>query len=81
MLRISKLADYATVILCTLAERQDQMTASEIAAQTHIRGPTVSKILKTLAKQGLLQSSRGSRGGYGLSFPSSKITLSQVVRA
>ena len=65
MLRISKLTDYATVILARLAaEPERRFTAAQIAAETHLAAPTVSKLLKQLHRQGLVVSTRGSAGGY-----------------
>ena len=44
MLRISRLTDYATVILASLAERPERVqTATALAEQTRIAAPTVSK--------------------------------------
>jgi hypothetical protein len=37
----------------------------EIAHATRVTQPTASKILKALAKDGLLRSQRGVKGGYG----------------
>jgi DNA-binding IscR family transcriptional regulator len=59
MLRISKLTDYATVILARLAaEPTRRFTAAQIAAETHLASPTVSKLLKQLHRQGLVMSPR-----------------------
>lgn len=82
MLRISKLTDYATVVLATLAERPDQLlTAATIAERTGIAAPTVSKLLKQLHKAGLLASTRGLHGGYQLAHAPAQITLAAVVDA
>lgn len=60
MLRISKLADYGTVVMVYLAKHpQDLCNARDIAVHTHLSVPTVSKILKRLAGAGLLASVRG----------------------
>ena len=46
MLRISKLTDYATVILATLAHQPSQLQpAGRLAASTHISSPTVSNAI------------------------------------
>ncbi len=82
MLRISKLTDYATVVLATLAEQPDQVrTAAALAERTRIAGPTVSKLLKQLHKAGLLSSTRGLHGGYQLARPPAQISLAAVVDA
>ena len=67
MLRIGKLTDYATVILATLAaDRSRLQNAGSLAERTHIAAPTVSKLLKQLHRAGLVNSTRGTHGGYQL---------------
>lgn len=82
MLRISKLADYATVILhCLACNIRDTLSATDVAQRTHLGRPTVSKILKILQEAGLVISTRGVVGGYRLTRPASAITLAQVIAA
>jgi FeS assembly SUF system regulator len=82
MLRISKLTDYATVILASLAAApSSQRTATELAAATHVAAPTVSKLLKQLQRAGLVTSARGLKGGYRLSRPAHEITAAQILDA
>jgi FeS assembly SUF system regulator len=82
MLRISKLTDYATVILAHLAaEPERRFTAAQLAAETHVAGPTVSKLLKQLHRAQLVQSTRGLRGGYVLARPAAVITAAHILDA
>ncbi len=82
MFRLSKLADYGIVIMTNLARRPDrQFSAADIATDSLIPQPTVSKILKMLARADLLTSHRGAKGGYGLSKPGSEITVAEVITA
>jgi FeS assembly SUF system regulator len=82
MLRISKLTDYATVILARLAtEPERRFTAAQISAETHLAGPTVSKLLKQLHRKGLVVSTRGSAGGYLLARPATEISAAQILDA
>lgn len=82
MLRITKLADYGTVIMnCFAKEPHQLMSASKIAQKVHIALPTVSKILKMLVTADLIISVRGSVGGYRLSRSPSEITVAQVITA
>ena len=82
MLRISKLTDYGTVILAHLASNADrQLAAAEVAERTRIALPTVSKLLKTLQRAGLVTSTRGSHGGYQLARPASEITAVKILDA
>ena len=82
MLRISKLTDYATVILGALAVEPDrQQTAAQIAARTHVGAPTVAKLLKQLHGANLVASSRGLHGGYRLRRPAGEITAAAILDA
>jgi FeS assembly SUF system regulator len=82
MLRISKLTDYATVVLAALAEQPDRLrTAAALAGRTHIAAPTVSKLLKQLHRAGLLTSVRGLHGGYQLARPPAQITVAAILDA
>lgn len=82
MLRVTKLTDYATVVLTVLAARPGEvLSAAELAEQSGLETPTVSKLLKPLAQAGLVEGLRGVHGGYRLSRDSADITLIEVVEA
>lgn len=82
MIRLSKYADYGIVIMTNLARHPDrQHTAGEIAAESHIPPPMASKILKGLARAGLLASHRGAKGGYDLARPAAAITVADIIVA
>lgn len=82
MLRISKLADYATVVMVYLASHQAKLcNARDIAEHTHLSIPTVSKLLKKLAASGLLISVRGVSGGYRLQRQPSEISVADILFA
>jgi FeS assembly SUF system regulator len=82
MLRISRLTDYATVLLATLAgEPQRVQTAASLAEQTRIAAPTVSKLLKQLHHAGLVTSTRGLHGGYQLARPAAQISAAAILDA
>lgn len=82
MLRISRLTDYATVILAALARSPDpQMTAAALATRTRIAAPTVSKLLKQLHRAGLVASTRGLHGGYQLARSADSISAAAILDA
>ena len=81
MLRLSKLTDYAVVVLVRLAETEGVQTSPGIAAATGIPEPTVAKVLKTLSSGGLVVSQRGARGGYRLLRPLADIPDADVIAA
>jgi FeS assembly SUF system regulator len=82
MLRISRLTDYATVILAALAGEPGRVqTAAALAESTHIAAPTVCKLLKQLQRAGLVLSTRGLHGGYQLARPASQISAAAILDA
>jgi FeS assembly SUF system regulator len=82
MLRISKLTDYATLILAHLADGPAGLkTAAELAAATRIGLPTVSKVLKELQRAHLVDSTRGVHGGYVLARPAASISAADIIDA
>ncbi len=81
MLRLSKLTDYAVVVLVRLSKGEPCQTAPGIAAATGVPEPTVAKVLKALAASRLVSSQRGARGGYRLLRPLAAIPVADVVTA
>lgn len=82
MLRISRLTDYGTVLLAHLAAHQAGVrSAADVAQATSIAPPTVSKLLKSLARAGLVTSTRGANGGYRLSRPPQDISAADIIDA
>ncbi|WP_242394288.1 SUF system Fe-S cluster assembly regulator [Anaeromyxobacter oryzisoli] len=78
---MSKLTDYAIVLLAHLARTGHTLTAQELAARSKVPLPTVSKLCKELSKAGIVVSHRGRRGGYGLARPAEQISVAQIVEA
>ena len=82
MLRIGKLTDYATVILAMLAaDRSRVLTAGALSERTHIASPTVAKLLKQLHRAGLVNSTRGTHGGYQLARDPEHISAAAILDA
>lgn len=103
MIRLSREADYALVLLAQIARTQpgagvpgsgervageapaspepDHPSARALAGATGLPLPMVGKVLKTLARGGLLESRRGSQGGYALALPADRITIAGIVQA
>ncbi len=82
MLRISKLTDYATVILAHMTVMPERLhTAAEVSEATGLAQPTVTKLLKQLQKSHLVTSARGMRGGYQLSRPATSISAAEILDA
>jgi len=83
MLRVSKLTDYATVVMTALAQAGDgdPVPAVALAERARLEPPTVAKVLKLLAQAGLVSSQRGAAGGYRLAHAPSEITVADIVGA
>ncbi|HWS79266.1 MAG TPA: SUF system Fe-S cluster assembly regulator [Thermomonas sp.] len=82
MLRVTKLTDYATVVLTVLAsDPAAVLSASELAERAGLEAPTVAKVLKPLAQAGLVAGFRGANGGYRLARDAAAISLVEIVEA
>lgn len=84
MLRLSKLTDYAVVVLSALSRDGGAggvRTAFELALASGLAEPTVAKVLKALAQAGLVEGVRGAHGGYRLARALALVPLSEVIVA
>lgn len=82
MIRLTNLADYAVVVMTAAARARDpRLSTTSVAAATGLPAPTVAKLMGSLAKAGLLASSRGVAGGFSLARPAVAITLADIVEA
>lgn len=81
MLRVSKLTDYAVVVLARLSGDGAMQTSPALAHLTGVPEPTVAKVLKALGAAGMVASQRGARGGYRLMRPLETISVADVIAA
>lgn len=81
MIKISRLADYATVLMSVLARSGNCLASADLASQTHIALPTVRKVMKLLHEQQLVQSIQGVAGGYQLINPPEAISIVDIIAA
>ena len=81
MLRITRQTDYGILMLTFLAGRTDETPVSsrELSEWSRLSIPMVAKILKPLARAGVVESVRGAKGGYRLSRDASDITVAEVI--
>ncbi len=81
-MRLSRLADFAVVLMTHVAQHHERVhRASEAAAATQLSAPTVAKVLARLCREGLLTSIRGVKGGYRLARPATDISVGAIVNA
>ena len=83
MIRMSKETDYGIILLAHFARRQkgQKRSAREVAQDNGLPLPMVRKILKILAREGLLVSHRGAKGGYSLMRRGRRISVAEIIRA
>ncbi len=81
MLRISKLTDYAILVMVELTREGEVLSAHALAERVHIEAPTAGKVLKLLAGAGLVESFRGANGGYRVNRPAAEISVAEVISA
>ena len=92
MFRLSRMTDYGIVLLAHLARaqkrRSDDATephapqnARELAAQVGLPLPAVSKVLKQLARAGVIESHRGSKGGFTLTRRPEDLSVAELIAA
>lgn len=82
MIRMSKLADYGTVVMTHLSRESERFqSAAEVASRLGLPATTVSKVLKILAGHDLVDTQRGAKGGFRLRRAPSRISVAQVIVA
>lgn len=81
MIRLGKLTDYGLVLMTCMARDHDRSlhTATDLAAESRLPRPTVSKLLKELLQGGLLVSHRGISGGYSLARAPREISVAEII--
>ena len=83
-MRLSSLADYAVVMMSAAARHcgsMGRLNATMLALETGLPLPTVQKLVSRLSAGGLIESARGTGGGFRLSRPPSAISLADIIEA
>ncbi len=82
MMRLNRLTDYAIILLAEMARHPDRVrTVPQLAGDTVVQAPTVSKVLTALSKAGVVTSHRGVTGGYTLAREARAINVAEIVTA
>jgi FeS assembly SUF system regulator len=81
MIKLSKLADYAIVLLTHYVgeNRKHTYTARELSEASKLPLPTVSKLLKALSRAQIVVSHRGVSGGYSLAKPAQQVNVVEII--
>jgi FeS assembly SUF system regulator len=83
-MRLSSLADYAVVMMSAAARHCGgigRLNATSLAEETGLPLPTVQKLVSKLSAAGLIESQRGTGGGFRLSRPPATISLADIIEA
>ena len=82
-MRITTWAEYGVICSLHLARRSTEgpVTGRDIAARERLPGDYVEQILLRLRRAGVVQSTRGAKGGYELSRPATEITVREIISA
>ncbi|HJW09232.1 MAG TPA: Rrf2 family transcriptional regulator [Holophagaceae bacterium] len=72
---------YALQAIADLPEGDDYVMTRDLAERLSLPAPFLSKILQNLARAGILESSRGAKGGFRLGRPAERITVQEVLVA
>ncbi|NYT40849.1 SUF system Fe-S cluster assembly regulator [Sphingomonas sp. R-74633] len=83
-MKLSSLADYAVVMMSAAARHCGatcRLNATTLAEETGLPLPTVQKLVSRLSSAGLLESARGTGGGFRLARPAAAISLADIVEA
>jgi len=83
MIRVTKQTDYGMLMLAHMGRSRNGRlhTARELSEETGLPGPMVSKILKHMARSGIIGSHRGVNGGYSLDRSVEEISVASLIEA
>ena len=83
MLRISRLTDYAVVMMTQIARSPPKtwLTVNQLAQVTGVPLPTAAKVMKILVNAGFITSQRGVYGGYALLREAHSISVAEIITA
>jgi FeS assembly SUF system regulator len=82
-MRLTSLADYAVVMMAAAARHPAgaRLNATALAQETGIPLPTAQKLTGRLAAAGLLETARGTGGGFRLARAAPSISLADIIEA
>ncbi len=82
MIKLSRLTDHAVTLLTQMVSGTNEVWAApDLAEKTGFPLPTVSKVLKLLAKAKIIEATRGASGGYRLHASAAAISIAAIIEA
>jgi len=82
MLRISKRTEYAIIALVDMSSNGNDLlvTAKDLSGRYNIPREILGKVLQSLAKDNLIKSHQGVKGGYQLVVPLKDINIKSIIQ-
>lgn len=76
---LTKASEYALLSLIIIAKKDTAQDVDTLSTALGISRSFLAKILQSLAKEGILNSYKGARGGFTLANPAEKITVREII--
>ncbi|HHP0358221.1 TPA: Rrf2 family transcriptional regulator [Campylobacter jejuni] len=77
----TKASEYALLSLIYISQKETPQDVDSLALELDIPKSFLAKILQTLAKDGLLKSFKGAKGGFALIKKPSQYTIKEIVNS
>ena len=83
MLKLSKKTEYAIIAILDMAGKpiDELLTAKDLSQKYNIPREIMGKVLQSLAKQGIIVSQQGAKGGYKLDIPLEQLNINSIINA
>ena len=81
MIRISRMADYALLVVFKMRGFEELITLHRLCELTNLPLPTIRKLMRALTHSNLVKSVRGPHGGYKLSNRPDQTSIAEVIEA
>ncbi len=78
MLKVTRRIEYALIALKYVVRRRELTSAREISERFQLPFDTTSKVMQAMNSAGILSSSQGIKGGYGLQKPLDTISFLEL---
>jgi Rrf2 family protein len=78
---LTRASEYALLSLNVIREAEKPVGAEQVATALNIPKSFLAKILQNLAKANILESKRGSQGGFILALDASEISINSIIKA
>jgi FeS assembly SUF system regulator len=81
MIRISRMADYALLVVSKMRGFEELITLERLCELTTLPLPTLRKLMRALTHSNLVKSVRGPQGGYKLSRRPDQMSIAEIIEA